>query len=97
MTRMVVADNVEHGWQIKHFKIHRAFLHEKYGYQKPVYIREMAWENEEHKHGNTVVILVKKHYGDPSGTYYYIEGFLSYKRDTGQEIMNMNYVWCVQF
>lgn len=43
---------------------------------QPVYIRETALENATSKHGKTIGVLRLNIYGNPSGTYYYIDGLL---------------------
>lgn len=78
--RMVICHNFQHGWWLEHFDVKSAFLHEKYRYHKPVYIREMARADGSYKHGNTVGILRLNLYGNPSGTYYYIDGLLEFLR-----------------
>lgn len=76
--RMILTHNVEHGWHLEHLDVKSAFLHEKYRYGKPVYLREMARTDGTYKHGNTIGILRLNIYGNPSRTYYYIEGLLDY-------------------
>lgn len=82
-TRMVVGYNVKHGWQLEHFDIHSAFFHDDYVYHTPMYILEIARANGIHKHGNTIDILVRNQYENPSGTYYDIYGLLSYVKRHG--------------
>lgn len=38
----------------------------------------MARADETYKHGKTVGMLKKNLYGNPSGTYYYIEGLMDF-------------------
>lgn len=40
--RLILAQSVDHGWTLEHFDIESDFLHERYKYHQPVYIREMA-------------------------------------------------------
>lgn len=76
--RMVLAHNVAHQWNLEHLDVKIAFLHEKYKYVKPVYLKEEATADGFYKHGNIVGILHLNLYGNPSGTFYYMEGLFDY-------------------
>lgn len=78
--RMVISHNVENGWVLEHLDVKSAFLHEKYRYRKPVWVREMARADGSYKHGRTIGLLKLNLYGNPSGTYYYVDGLLEYLR-----------------
>lgn len=74
--RMVIAHSVDQNWQIEHLDIHSAFLHEEYGFHKPLYTREIAKTNGSYSNGKTVWKLVKNQYGNPSGAFYYLKRFM---------------------
>lgn len=57
------------GWLLEHFDIRNAFLHERYAYHRPVYIKEMARSDGTYKHGITVWIQQFNLYGNQTGTY----------------------------
>lgn len=78
--RMVIAHSVEHGWRLEHLDVRSAFLHEEYRYGKPVYVREMPRADGSYKHGGTIGLLRLNLYGNPSGTFYYIEGLMAFLR-----------------
>lgn len=81
--RMVIAHVVKNGWTLEHMDIHSAFINEKYKYTKPVYIREPARADGSFKYGKTTGILELNLYGNPSGTYYYLDGLLIYIKTKG--------------
>lgn len=75
---MVISHNVHYGWILEHFDVRRAFLYERYELRAPVYICEEPRADGSYKHGNTVGLLIKNLYGNPSGTFYYVEGILEF-------------------
>lgn len=78
-TRMVVNHNAENGWIIERaLQYKNAFLHEDFKSGKPVYIRKTAREDGSYTQGKTRVVLRLKLYGNPSVTYYYVDGLLEF-------------------
>lgn len=82
-SRMVISHGVEIGWILENFEIRSALLHELYKYGKTVYISEMVRAGGWYKYGNKIGILVKNQYGNPSGTFYYVECLLTYLQKHG--------------
>lgn len=74
------------GWTLEHFDITSAFLHERYKFHKPVYIKETASVDGTYKHVNTIVKLVLNLYGNPSATFYYLEGLFKFLRNRKSKI-----------
>lgn len=56
----------------------QSLINEKYKYDRKVYIREQARADGTYRHGNTTGILELNLYGNPSGTYYYLDEVLHY-------------------
>lgn len=79
--RMVISYSVDRGWKLEHLDVQSEFLYEDYFYGKPVYIREASRADGTYKNGKTVGMLKRNLYGNPSGTYYYIQGLLKHLRN----------------
>lgn len=75
---MVNSHNAENCWILEHFDIRSAFLHERHKYHHPLYIREPARADGTYKHEKTIVIMQLNLYGNPSGTFYYVDGLIEY-------------------
>lgn len=80
MARMVVSYSVDKGWTLEHIDMKSAFLYGEYKYSKPVIIREAARSDGTYKYGNTVGVLMRNLFGNPSVTYYYVQGLLKHFR-----------------
>lgn len=78
--RMIISYSADRGWKLEHLDVKSAFLHEDYGYHKPVYIKEPARADGRYKHGRTVGILIRNLCGNPSGKFYYVQGLLDHLR-----------------
>lgn len=50
-----------------------------------MYIHESAPTDGAYRHGRTTRILELNLYGNPSGTYYYLEGLFAYMKQNGFE------------
>lgn len=58
-----------------HFDIKSAFVHENYGYTKPVLIKQLPKFDGTLRHpGKPAGVLMRNIYGTPSGGYYYLKG-----------------------
>lgn len=73
---MIMSHSVENYWRLQDFDVRNASLHQKHKHEQTVYVREMERSNGQFTHGYNIFILTKNLYGNPSGTYYYVEGLL---------------------
>lgn len=80
---MVLMHPVQHGWVLEHMDIHSAFINERYKFEQPVYTKEPPRADGSYKHGQKTGILELNLYGNPSGTYYYLEGLFGYMKRRG--------------
>lgn len=58
-------------------------MHELYKFEKPMFIQKMARADGCYKHGKSVGRLVKNQYGNPLGTYSYVQGLLDFLQQHG--------------
>lgn len=80
---MVLTHSVQQGWELKRMDIHNAFINERHKSSEPVYIREPPRAGGPLKHGGTTFILEFNLYGNPSGTYYYLEKSFGHMKRRG--------------
>lgn len=78
--RMAIRWRVDRGWTLEHIDVKRNFLNEEYAYYKPFFIREGARAYGTYRDGKTIGIILRNLYGNPSGTYYYVQGLLNHSR-----------------
>lgn len=76
--RMILSHCFDHGWVLEHLDVKSTFLHEEYKYKNQVFIREPQRADGTYKHGNTIEVLRQNLYGNPSGSFYYMEGLIKF-------------------
>lgn len=72
--RLLLSLKAALNFQVDHFDISSAYLHEKCRYILPVYVKQHPRFNSTLKHPGRGGILIKNLYGNPSGGYYYLTG-----------------------
>lgn len=70
--RMIISPSVGKGWPMEYIEVNRAVLHDKYGYSKPLFIRESFRAGGTYMHSSPVGLLLLNLYGKPPSKYYYI-------------------------